>query len=400
MFVTGDGVATVRKTEYMHCDSSPTDVSVGVVHLLKIPCAAVPQLLACRHGLWMYTYCLWGLSLVACYMAVSVGCMQSVWAPAIAWYSLDHMWKALFSSRMMQSVCLILVHGCYSIWHYSLHHLYCYVIWSPEAGVCDRQQRHITSLEDACDLQLFTWDVVGCLHCVHAWFPIDTNWMVTPCLVTHHSVSQVHIFITVLLQVFQWFDVWCFLCLMSWVALGATQMTPCDIQDPVWWHAQCLLIWRSIDKARIVQCLSLHVTLDVCSVLWMNDSVRLFVSWCVCHSLLAHSEHSEPVHSFRLWYTSGTMHLAISVSSLTSFHSKKLNCHPLVMFGWTQRPIWHLQPLLHCVATHPVNCIVVHTFVCASVFSESDSSCAIYAARATLWMSFSCASYVDQPLPE
>jgi len=34
-----------------------------------------------------------------------------------------------------------------------------------------------------------------------------------------------------------------------------------------------------------------HVILDLCSVLWINDSVRLFVSWCIWHSLLAHSEH-------------------------------------------------------------------------------------------------------------
>jgi hypothetical protein len=70
-----------------------------------------------------------------------------------------------------------------------------------------------------------------------------------------------------------------------------------------------------------------HVILDLCSVLWIIDSVRLFMHWCTCHSLFAHSEHSEPVHSCHLWYTSGTMHLAINVSSLTSFHSKKLNGH-------------------------------------------------------------------------
>jgi len=50
--LTVEGVATIRKTEHMHCDSSPTDVSVGVVHLRAIPCAAaVPQFLACHHWL-------------------------------------------------------------------------------------------------------------------------------------------------------------------------------------------------------------------------------------------------------------------------------------------------------------------------------------------------------------
>lgn len=85
--LTGDGVATVRKTEHMHY-SSPTDVAVGVVHLLKIPCAAAVA--AIPHH-WLWIYCLWGLSLVVqkCknYMAVSVVCMQSVWAPAISWHS-------------------------------------------------------------------------------------------------------------------------------------------------------------------------------------------------------------------------------------------------------------------------------------------------------------------------
>jgi hypothetical protein len=86
-------VLQVRKTEHMHCDSSPTGVSVGVVHLCKVPCAAAiaatPQFLAFHHGPWMY--CLWGLSWVVqrCknYMAISMGCMQSVWAPAIALHS-------------------------------------------------------------------------------------------------------------------------------------------------------------------------------------------------------------------------------------------------------------------------------------------------------------------------
>lgn len=121
--LTGEGVAAGIEIEQMHCDSSPTDVSVGVVHLRRIPCAAaiatIPQFLACRHGLWMY--CLWGLSLVVqrCknYMAISVGCMQSVWAPPIAWHSFGPQhWTACgrwcFSSRMMQSVCLIFVHSC------------------------------------------------------------------------------------------------------------------------------------------------------------------------------------------------------------------------------------------------------------------------------------------------
>lgn len=54
--LTGDGVATVGKTEHVHCDSSPSGVSDGVVHLRKIPCAAaiaaaIPQFLACCHGL-------------------------------------------------------------------------------------------------------------------------------------------------------------------------------------------------------------------------------------------------------------------------------------------------------------------------------------------------------------
>lgn len=52
--LTGDSIATVRTTEHMHCDSSPTGVSVGIVHLRKIPCAAAiaatPQFLAFHRG--------------------------------------------------------------------------------------------------------------------------------------------------------------------------------------------------------------------------------------------------------------------------------------------------------------------------------------------------------------
>ena len=156
---------------------------------------------------------------------------------------------------------------------------------------------NITSLEDACDLQLFTWDAVGCLHCVRPWFPVDTNWMVMPCLVTHHNVSQIHIFIVVLLQVFQWFEVWC-LCLMSWVVLGGnsydtlcypgSSMMTCTVSSHMKIH------WQGKNSPLFVLT---HVILDLCSVLWINDSVRLFLSLCVCHSLLAHSEHPEPIHS-------------------------------------------------------------------------------------------------------
>ena len=134
--------------------------------------------------------------------------------------------------------------------------------------------------------------------------------------------------------------IWCVMLLVSYVLsrLGG------HLDDTVWYPGSSMMTCTVSSHMKIhwqgknspVFGLT-HVILDLCNVLWINDSVRLFVSWSICHSLFSHSEHSEPVHSCRLWYISGTLHLAISVSSLTFFHSKKL-----VMFGWIHRLVQHL----------------------------------------------------------
>jgi len=325
--------------------------------------------------------------------------MQNVWASAIALHSFGPQhWTTCGRHCSAAGWCS----QCVGSWYMAVTAfditvcIICIVMWFEvqKQGCVTVSRGNITSLEDACDLQLFTWDVVGCqLHCVCPWFPVDTNWMVTPCLVTHHSVSQVHIFITVLLQVFQWFDVWCFLCLLSWVGLGAAQMTPCDIQDPVWWQAQCFLIWRTIDKARIVQCSSLvQCFLDY----WQCEAVRVLVhlsfTSCPLRTFRASSQLSSLVHKW---------HHAFG------YQCKQFDILPFQETEWSSSGhVWvdsqtgtaSLSSAALC-SYSPSQLHSAHFCVCHRIYWVRQHLCHLHCHSNTL-NGFSCALYVDYPLPE
>lgn len=119
----------------------------------------------------------------------------------------------------------------------------------------------------------------------------------SPCIITHHSVSQIFI-VVVLLQMFQWFDVWCFLYLTSWVGLGATWMTLVisRIQyDGI--HSVCS--WVSINKARIVQCLSLHISFWTSALIF--GLMTVWGSSCLGVSVI----HFLPVLNIQSQFTAG-----------------------------------------------------------------------------------------------
>jgi len=172
---------------------------------------------------------------------------------------------ALFSSRMIQSV-------CYSIWHYSLHHLYCYVIWSPEAGVCYCQQRQyhfsgrclwLTTLHLGCSgvsAALCTC-LISCRHQLN-----DDAMSCHPprCVAGSHLYHCTSASVPV---------IWCVMLLVSFVLsrLGGHS------DDTLWYPGSNMMtctvsshmkiLWQG--KKSLVFVLT-HVILDLRSVLWIN----------------------------------------------------------------------------------------------------------------------------------
>jgi hypothetical protein len=213
-------------------------------------------------------YFLWWLSLVVqwCknYMAVSVGCMLDVWTPAITWHSFGPphwaIWWRLSSAAGWCSQCVWSWYVAFRVFDVTVCIIFFVTYVKSEAGV-----RHFSG---RC-----LWLTALCLECSGV-SALCTCWLscrrkLNGDAMSYHPpqfVANVHLYYGTAVNVPV---IWCVMLLVSYVLSrlgGHWDDTLWYIQDPVWWRAQCQLMWSSMDKARIVQCLSLHTSFWTCAM--------------------------------------------------------------------------------------------------------------------------------------
>jgi len=111
------------------------------------------------------------------------------------------MWQVDAICEFTRHLFLILVHRFWSILWQSLHHLCKYVMWSSEVQ-CLEVSEH-SQLHFMLSWFTFLWSGWGGVLPLLACFSAPGFKITTPCLIAHHSSSQKHVILNVLLWMFK-----------------------------------------------------------------------------------------------------------------------------------------------------------------------------------------------------
>jgi hypothetical protein len=220
-------------------------------------------------------------------------------------------------------------------------------------------QKYRCHIQEYTQKPLVTWislagGAVGCTQCMPADFHVASKWWHhdSSATICHRQGSKwwyhVSFICHKLLQIcitLSMVSVQMFQTLMPTACLVSVRTYGTHSENSLWHQRYCMsastvLMFRfnSFYMEWMPMSVFIHSTVFPFTILRISDNGGLSCSWHVFHSLPAHLRQMDSIHHHCLQYTYGTTdtdstHLSINCSRLISIYSKKLNHHPLVLFG-------------------------------------------------------------------